>query len=109
MGKASASQRLHVSETVGNLPTAMYLFGVGTGSVFAGPLSETCGRNPVYFIATFCYLCFVLGAALSSTFTSLIVSRFFTGAFSGATLTINGSSVSDLRSYPGTVSATGSG
>ncbi|KAL6822651.1 MFS general substrate transporter [Trichoderma sp. SZMC 28015] len=95
MENAVASSTFHVSQTTENLDTAMYLFGVGTGAPFAGPLSETVGRNPVYLLATFCYLFFVLGSAKATTFGGRITCRYFVGLFASATLSINGSSVRD--------------
>ncbi|KAL7940069.1 MFS general substrate transporter [Trichoderma barbatum] len=90
-----ASSTFHVSQATESLDTAVYLFGVGIGAPFAGPLSETVGRNPVYLSATFCYLFFVLGSAMATTFAGRIACRFFVGLFSSATLSINGSSVRD--------------
>ncbi|KAM6484835.1 MFS general substrate transporter [Trichoderma sp. SZMC 28011] len=90
-----ASSTFHVSQTTENLDTAMYLFGVGTGAPFAGPLSETVGRNPVYLLAMFCYLFFVLGSAKATTFGGRITCRYFVGLFASTTLSINGSSVRD--------------
>jgi len=74
----------------------MYLFGTGSGCLFVGPLSETVGRNPVYLGFSFAYLLFVLGTALSGSFVSQIVCRFFVGLASSATLGINGASVRDM-------------
>lgn len=73
----------------------MYLLGIGVGCLVAGPLSETKGRNPVYLVATFCYLFFVLGCALTKTFGGQIACRFFTGFYASGTLGINGASVRD--------------
>jgi MFS family permease len=73
----------------------MYLVGIGAGCLAVGPLSESKGRNPVYLVATFCYLFFVLGCALTMTFGGQIVCRFFTGFFASGTLGINGASVRD--------------
>ena len=95
MANTAASQEFHVSKVAESLSTAMYLFGIGSGSLFAGPLSETVGRNPVYLISSFCYLLFVLGAALTPTFGGQLVCRYFIGLFASATLSINGSSVRD--------------
>ncbi|KAJ6437236.1 xylulose-5-phosphate/fructose-6-phosphate phosphoketolase [Purpureocillium lavendulum] len=53
MQSSAASEAFHVSKTVEALSTAMYLFGVGTGAPFAGPISETIGRNPTYFVGLF--------------------------------------------------------
>jgi DHA1 family multidrug resistance protein-like MFS transporter len=76
MANSKASEQYHVGTTSENLATAMFLFGIGTGCFFAGPLSESFGRNPVILIPTFVYLFFVLGTALSDTFGGHIVCRY---------------------------------
>ncbi|EGU73808.1 hypothetical protein FOXB_15716 [Fusarium oxysporum f. sp. conglutinans Fo5176] len=95
MGNSMASEEFHVSQVAENLSTAMFLFGVGTGALFAGPISETIGRNPTYLVATALYLCFVLGSAMTPTFGGQVVCRFLVGLSASATLTINGASVND--------------
>lgn len=95
MESSRASAEFNVSKVTENLSTALYLMGVATGAPFAGPLSETSGRNPTYLISTFCYLCFILGSAKASTFGGRVVCRYFVGLFSSATLATNGSSVRD--------------
>jgi hypothetical protein len=90
-----ASREFGVSQTAQNLSTAMYLFGIGSGSLFAGPLSESIGRNPTYLVSTFIYLLFVLGSALTPTFAGQVICRYFVGLCSSPTLSINGSSVGD--------------
>ncbi|KAL0468042.1 major facilitator superfamily domain-containing protein [Neurospora intermedia] len=83
------------------LSTAMYLFGMGSGALFAGPLSETFGRSPVYLTSTFCYIFFVLGSALRPIFGGHVVCRYFVGFFASGTLGSNGSSVQDQFSFVG--------
>jgi len=95
MANSKASEEFGVSKVAQSLSTAMYLFGVGSGAIFAGPLSESVGRNPTYLVSTFCYLCFVLGTALTPTFGGQVVCRYLVGLFSSATLGINGASVRD--------------
>ncbi|KAH7107870.1 major facilitator superfamily domain-containing protein [Auriculariales sp. MPI-PUGE-AT-0066] len=95
MANSVASKEFGVSKTAENLSTAMYLFGIGTGALFCGPISETVGRNPTYLISTFCYMFFVLGCALTPTFGGQVVCRYLVGLFCSATLSINGASVRD--------------
>ncbi|KAF3927809.1 hypothetical protein ABW20_dc0101642 [Dactylellina cionopaga] len=95
MANTKASQEFHVSKVAENLSTAMYLFGVGSGCMFVGPLSETFGRNPTYLLATLCYLFFVFGSAMTKTFGGQVVCRYLVGLFASATLGINGASVQD--------------
>lgn len=95
MANSAASSAMGVSKVAENLSTSMYLFGIGAGALVAGPVSETVGRNPTYLVSTFCYMFFVLGAALAPNFGGRILCRLFIGLFASATLTINGSTVRD--------------
>jgi hypothetical protein len=47
----AASEDFHVSETVESLATGLYFIGFGLGSLAAGPVSETFGRNVIYIVA----------------------------------------------------------
>ena len=42
-----AAEEFGVSEVVESMATGLFLIGFGAGSLFAGPISETVGRNPV--------------------------------------------------------------
>lgn len=44
----NASAEFGVSETVESLATGLYFIGFGLGSLLAGPISETLGRNAIY-------------------------------------------------------------
>jgi MFS transporter, DHA1 family, multidrug resistance protein len=95
MANAKASAQFGVSKTAESLSTAMYLFGIGSGALVAGPVSETVGRNPTYLVSTFVFLFFVLGSAMAPNFAAQIICRYFVGLASSATLSINGGSVRD--------------
>ncbi|KAI7600820.1 hypothetical protein KC343_g15502 [Hortaea werneckii] len=43
-----AAEEFGVAEVVESMATGLFLIGFGAGSLFAGPISETVGRNPVY-------------------------------------------------------------
>ena len=60
-----AKAHFGVSTVSESLATGLYLIGFGVGAPFAGPLSETFGRNVVY-ISTFALFCiWIMGAALA--------------------------------------------
>ncbi|KAF2622892.1 MFS general substrate transporter [Macroventuria anomochaeta] len=96
LDNSKASKRYHVSPVAEDASTAMYLFGIGSGCLFVGPLSQTLGRNPVYLGFTLTYLFFILGTALSKDYASQIVCRYLAGLASSATLGINGASIGDM-------------
>ncbi|EHY60778.1 MFS-type transporter kojT [Exophiala dermatitidis] len=95
MANESISKEFHVSAVAENLSQSMYLFGIGSGCLIVGPLSETVGRNPTYLVSSLCYMFFVLGSALVHKFGGQVVCRYFVGLFASATLGINGASVGD--------------
>src|SRR3569833_2714239 len=66
MANAQASQEFNISKVTENLSTALYLFGIGSGSLLGGPLSETVGRNPAFLATFFVFLFFVFGFVLAS-------------------------------------------
>lgn len=96
IGNRRASARFHVSPVAEDLSTAIYLFGIGSGCLFVGPLSQTLGRNPVYLGFTLVYLFFLLGTALARNYATHIVCRYVAGLASSAVLGINGASVGDM-------------
>jgi DHA1 family multidrug resistance protein-like MFS transporter len=85
-----------VCTVAANLSTAAYLFGIGSGCLLVGPLSETGGRSAVYLSFSFAYLFFQLGAGFSNAFLAQIICRYFVGLASSGTMGINGASVGDM-------------
>ncbi|OJZ91262.1 hypothetical protein ASPFODRAFT_41665 [Aspergillus luchuensis CBS 106.47] len=87
-----------VGAIAGSMTTGMYLIGVGFGSLFVGPISETFGRNFVYFTNLAVFMLFVMGKALAPNYGAAIVFRFLTGFFGAAPMTVAGGTVGDLWS-----------
>ncbi|RAK96592.1 MFS general substrate transporter [Aspergillus ibericus CBS 121593] len=87
-----------VGPIAGSMTTGMYLIGVGVGSLFAGPISETFGRNFVYFTNLLVFMLFILAKALAPNYGAAIVFRFLTGFFGAAPMTVAGGTVGDLWS-----------
>lgn len=91
-----AAREFHVSETSETLATALFLVGLATGCLIAGPLSEQFGRNPIYILSSLFFLCFTLGTALAPNFGGQLALRFISGLFSSPTLSVYGGSLADL-------------
>lgn len=66
-GKTIA-QVFGVSEEAEALSPSLYTFGLATGSIFAGPIAETVGRNPVYVVSRCLHVVWLLGVALAPNF-----------------------------------------
>jgi MFS family permease len=64
--------------------------------VFAGPFSETFGRNLVYIVTLLGFMIFEMAAALSPNIGAQLAFRFIAGFFGSTPLTCAGGSISDL-------------
>ncbi|KAH7138634.1 major facilitator superfamily domain-containing protein [Dendryphion nanum] len=93
-----AAEDFGVSEVVQSLATGLYLAGFGVGALFAGPFSETLGRNPVYITTLTLYMIFIMAAGLAPNIGALLTFRFLAGIFGSTPLTCAGGSISDLWS-----------
>ena len=69
-----------------------------TGALFAGPISETIGRNPVYIATLTLYMLFIMASALAPNIGAQLAFRFIAGCFASTPLTCAGGSISDLWS-----------
>lgn len=93
-----ASHQFHVSHIAESLATALYLFGVCVGSLLAGPISETIGRNITYLSTFLVYMIFLVGSALAPNFTAQVFFRFLAGFFASPSMSIFGGSLADMYS-----------
>lgn len=91
-----AARTFHVSDTAEALATGMFLIGFALGSFFSGPLSETFGRNLVYFTSNFFLMIWEMGAALAPNFAAQIIFRFLAGFFASPPLTVAGGTIADV-------------
>lgn len=76
LGVAIPNDRQYVIST--------YLFGIGAGSLFYGPLSDRFGRKGVLVPALFAYVAFSIGCGLATSFPMLLALRFGHGVISAA-------------------------
>ncbi len=87
-----------VSEVTESLATGIFLIGFGVGALFAGPVSETIGRNPVYIVTLSLYMIFIMASALAPDIGAQLAFRFIAGCFAATPLVCAGGSISDLWS-----------
>ncbi|UKZ72033.1 uncharacterized protein TrAtP1_012970 [Trichoderma atroviride] len=93
---ARAAKDFGVGQVAEALATGLFLVGFGFGALIAGPMSETVGRNPVYFGSLAIYMLFLMGAGLSKSLGAQLVCRFFAGFFGESPLSTVGGSISDM-------------
>lgn len=91
-----AAAALGVGETAESLATAMYLVGMGLGSLVAGPFSETFGRNAVYIGSLAVFMVWIMASGLAPNFGAQIVFRFLAGCSASTPLVCGGGSVADM-------------
>ncbi|QKX63697.1 uncharacterized protein TRUGW13939_10868 [Talaromyces rugulosus] len=92
-----AATEFKVSHVVEALATGLFLCGIGAGALIPGPLSETVGRNPVYFASLILFMFFfIFGAGISQSIEAQLVCRFFAGFCGESPLSTIGGSVGDL-------------
>ena len=82
------------------LPISLFLVGYVCGPLICGPLSEAYGRKPVTVIAFTCFILLTLGCALSQTWESFLVLRFFVGVVASAPISIVGGLLADIYDDP---------
>ncbi|KAL2259888.1 hypothetical protein VTK26DRAFT_6272 [Humicola hyalothermophila] len=85
-----------ISTTVSILGVSLFVLGFAIGPLLWAPLSEFYGRQIVFFI-TYCALtAFSAGAAGAQNIETLIILRFFAGAFGASPLTNSGGVIADM-------------
>lgn len=95
------------SQEVATLGVSLFVLGFAIGPLFWAPLSEMYGRQILY-AGTYCALtAFSAGCAGAQNIETLIILRFFAGAFGSSPLTNAGGVISDMFSAQDRGIATG--
>lgn len=84
------------SQALAAFVVSVYILGFAFGPLVVAPLSEIYGRSPVYHVCNIGFLAFLVACALAPTLDTLIVFRFFSGAFGSCPLTNGGGSIADM-------------
>lgn len=93
-----AANEMGVSEVIESLSVALFLVGLGCGSLISGPVSEVFGRSRTYLLTLASMCIWLMGSALVSSPAGRLIFRFIAG-FSGATpLVCSGGTIADLWS-----------
>jgi multidrug resistance protein len=89
-------EQFHASDEVLTLGISLYVLGFAIGPLIWAPLSEIVGRRPLFIITYGALTAFNAGAAGSQNVWTLIILRFFAGAFGASPLTNAGGVIADL-------------
>ena len=74
----------------------LYLVGIGLGSLFAGPFSETFGRNAVYTGGMIIFMIWIMASGLAPNIGAQIVFRLLAGMCGSTPIVCAGGSVADM-------------
>ncbi|XWX01705.1 hypothetical protein V2A60_009734 [Cordyceps javanica] len=87
-----------VSQEVAILGISLFVLGFALGPLLWAPLSEVVGRQKLFFVSYLALTAFNAGAAGADSMGTLIVLRFFAGAFGSSPLTNAGGVIADIFS-----------
>lgn len=85
-----------ISNEVATLGLSLFVLGFALGPLFWAPLSEFVGRQLPFFVSFGIMAALLAGCAGADKIYTLLVLRFFAGAFGSAPLTNSGGVISDM-------------
>jgi multidrug resistance protein len=86
----------HVSEEVSLLTITLFVMGFGIGPMAFAPLSEICGRRPIYAVTLAIAVIFTIPGAVAQNIGTLLVTRFIAGIAFSAPMSLVGGTLVDL-------------
>ena len=95
-GVVEIIEEFHCSEEVAALGISLFVLGFAIGPLLWAPLSELYGRQILFFGTYGALTAFNAGSAGSRNITTLVVTRFFAGAFGSSPLTNAGGVIADM-------------
>ncbi|KAF1848454.1 multidrug resistant protein [Cucurbitaria berberidis CBS 394.84] len=93
---AGVSKEFHVSEEVSLLTITLFVVGFGVGPMAFAPLSEICGRRPIYAVTLAVAVIFTIPGAVAQNIGTLLVTRFIAGVAFSAPMSLVGGTLVDL-------------
>ncbi|KAF1956055.1 benomyl/methotrexate resistance protein [Byssothecium circinans] len=89
-------REFEASQEVVTLGISLFVLGFALGPLLWAPFSELYGRQKIFFVSFLAFVVFNAGAAGSKNIRTLLILRFFAGAFGSSPLTNAGGVVADL-------------
>ncbi|KAF4434158.1 MFS multidrug transporter [Fusarium acutatum] len=90
------SVEFNVNTETSAAATSLLVFGFGLGPLVWGPLSELYGRKWLILIPYFIAAVFSFGTATAKDIQTILITRFFSGLFGSAPVTIVGGVMADI-------------
>jgi MFS family permease len=97
-GVAEIQVEFGIGSEVATLGVSLFVLGFAIGPLLWAPLSEMFGRQIVYFFTYMALTAFNCGCAGAKNAWTLIILRFFAGAFGSSPLTNAGGVIADMFS-----------
>ncbi|OJJ62829.1 hypothetical protein ASPSYDRAFT_55579 [Aspergillus sydowii CBS 593.65] len=95
-GIAEIRVEFGIGSEVATLGVSLFVLGFAIGPLLWAPLSEMFGRQIVYFVTYMALTAFNCGCAGATNSWTLIILRFFAGAFGSSPLTNAGGVIADM-------------
>lgn len=95
-GAEGVMRDFHVNEVIFTLGLSLFVLGFALGPLLWAPFSELYGRQPIFIITFGALAAFTAGAAGSQNIATLVILRFFAGAFGSSPLVNAGGVLADL-------------
>ena len=99
-GVAQMMQQFGVGNELVTLGLSLFVLGFAVGPLLWAPLSELYGRQILFFATYMMLTIFNAGAAGSQNIQTLVILRFFAGAFGSSPLTNAGGVIADVGLLP---------
>ncbi|RAQ48886.1 MFS transporter [Aspergillus flavus] len=90
------TEEFNCSRLIATLGLSFFIWGLGIGPLFLGPLSEFYGRRYIYITSFTIFLIWLIPCAVAKNIETMIVCRFFNGIAGSAFLSVAGGTVGDL-------------
>ncbi|KAL4957963.1 MFS transporter [Aspergillus filifer] len=90
------TQEFGCSRLIATLGLSFFIWGLGVGPLFLGPLSEFYGRRNIYLTSFSFFLIWLIPCAVANNIETMIVCRFLNGLAGSAFLSVAGGTVGDL-------------
>ncbi|KAK1245108.1 hypothetical protein MKX08_004737 [Trichoderma sp. CBMAI-0020] len=95
-GISEIIMQFDISAEVAILGVSLFVMGFAIGPLLWAPLSELYGRQRTFFVSYMALSAFSAGAAGSQNIATLVILRFFAGAFGSSPLTNAGGVIADM-------------
>ncbi|KAJ5658739.1 uncharacterized protein N7484_002388 [Penicillium longicatenatum] len=95
-GVLQIEEQFGIGEEIATLGVSLFVLGFAVGPVLWAPMSELFGRQILFFVTYAALTAFNAGTAGSQNIYTLIILRFFAGAFGSSPLTNAGGVIADM-------------